>query len=116
MAASVTTGPGGAERTATSDAGRLLADAVHEWARARFGEAGTAHIATGAAECAWCPICQLIAALRGERPDVTDKLVRRGRGRRRRRGLAAEPTARSDLRPGRRPAGHRDGRGDGSSG
>lgn len=74
MAASVTTGPGGAERTATSDAGRQLADAVHEWARARFGEAGTAHIATGAAECAWCPICQLIAALRGERPDVTDKL------------------------------------------
>ena len=74
MAANVTTGPGDAERTATSDAGRLLADAVHEWARARFGEAGTAHIATGAAECAWCPICQLIAALRGERPDVTDKL------------------------------------------
>ena len=70
----MTTGPGDAERTATSDAGRLLADAVHEWARARFGEAGTAHIATGAAECAWCPICQLIAALRGERPDVTDKL------------------------------------------
>ena len=27
------------------------------------------------AECAWCPICQLIAALRGERPDMTDKLA-----------------------------------------
>lgn len=71
----MTTGADGAESRATSDAGRLLADAVHEWARARFGDPDTAHIATGAAECAWCPICQLIAALRGDRPDVTDKLA-----------------------------------------
>ena len=75
MAANVTTGADGAEGRATSDAGRLLADAVHEWARARFGDPATAHIATGAAECAWCPICQLIAALRGDRPDVADKLA-----------------------------------------
>ena len=75
MAANMTTGANGAEGTATSDAGRLLADAVHEWARTRFGDPDTAHIATGAAECAWCPICQLIAALRGDRPDVTDKLA-----------------------------------------
>lgn len=75
MAANMTTGPSGADGTATSDAGRLLADAVHEWARARFGDADSAHIATGAPECAWCPICQLIAALRGDRPDVTDKLA-----------------------------------------
>ena len=71
----MTNGPSGAEGRATSDAGRLLADAVHEWARARFGDAGSAHIATGAPECAWCPVCQLIAALRGDRPDVTDKLA-----------------------------------------
>jgi hypothetical protein len=75
MAANVTTGPSGAEGKAASDAGRLLADAVHEWARARFGDTDSAHIATGAPECAWCPICQLIAALRGDRPDVTDKLA-----------------------------------------
>jgi hypothetical protein len=75
MAANVTTGPSGAEGKAASDAGRLLADAVHEWARARFGDTDSAHIATGAPECSWCPICQLIAALRGERPDVTDKLA-----------------------------------------
>src|SRR5215468_4464159 len=75
MAANVTTGADGAEGRATSDAGRLLADAVHEWARARFGDPETAHIATGAPECAWCPICQLIAALRGDRPDVSDKLA-----------------------------------------
>jgi hypothetical protein len=75
MAANVTTGPSGAEGKAASDAGRLLADAVHEWARARFGDADSAHIATGAPECSWCPICQLIAALRGDRPDVTDKLA-----------------------------------------
>ena len=75
MAANVTTGPSGAEGKAASDAGRLLADAVHEWARARFGDTDSAHIATGAPECSWCPICQLIAALRGDRPDVTDKLA-----------------------------------------
>ena len=75
MAANVTTGPSGAEGRAASDAGRLLADAVHEWARARFGDADTAHIATGAPECAWCPLCQLISALRGDRPDVSDKLA-----------------------------------------
>ena len=75
MAANVTTGPSGAEGKAASDAGRLLADAVHEWARARFGDTDSAYIATGAPECSWCPICQLIAALRGDRPDVTDKLA-----------------------------------------
>jgi hypothetical protein len=75
VAANVTADPRGEQARPTSDAGRLLVDAVHEWARVRFGEAGTAHIATGATECTWCPICQLIAALRGDRPEVADKLA-----------------------------------------
>jgi len=28
-----------------------------------------------AAECRWCPLCQLIAVLRGERPEVTAVLA-----------------------------------------
>jgi hypothetical protein len=28
-----------------------------------------------AAECRWCPLCQLIAVLRGERPEVTEALA-----------------------------------------
>ncbi len=28
-----------------------------------------------AAECRWCPLCQLIAVLRGERPEVTAALA-----------------------------------------
>ncbi len=30
---------------------------------------------SGAAECRWCPLCQLIAVLRGERPEVTAVLA-----------------------------------------
>jgi hypothetical protein len=75
VAAIVTTSAGGSEHGAAPDAARLLVDAVHEWARERFGDAATAHVATGSTECTWCPICQLIAALRGDRPEVTDKLA-----------------------------------------
>ena len=32
------------------------------------------HVATGAPECEWCPLCQLVAVLRGERPEATEKL------------------------------------------
>jgi hypothetical protein len=31
--------------------------------------------APAAPECRWCPLCQLIAVLRGERPDVTAVLA-----------------------------------------
>jgi hypothetical protein len=56
------------------DAGARLVDAMHEWARSTFGEAESAHIATGAPECTWCPVCQLITVLRGDRPEVTERL------------------------------------------
>lgn len=32
-------------------------------------------VATGAAECAGCPFCQLIGALRGDRPELTERVV-----------------------------------------
>jgi hypothetical protein len=56
---------------------RRLVDAVQEWAR-RFPEAKTgadAHAAR-AGECLpWCPICQFANILRGDHPEVTERLT-----------------------------------------
>jgi hypothetical protein len=43
-------------------------------ARIANGAPATARIATGAPECCWCPLCQLIATLRGERPELLERL------------------------------------------
>jgi hypothetical protein len=64
----VTESPG----TLGDEAVQLL-DAVQDWARRNLGDG--AHIATGAPECTWCPICQFIAVLRGDRPEVSDKIA-----------------------------------------
>ena len=50
-----------------------LLDAVQDWARRNVGEG--AHIATGAPECTWCPLCQLITVLRCDRPEISDKIA-----------------------------------------
>ena len=55
-----------------------LVDAVQDWARRNFGDPATSHIATGAPECTWCPICQLISVLRGERPEISEKVAEAG--------------------------------------
>ena len=49
------------------EAVKLLA-AAQDWFHRNLGDPATARIATGSGECAWCPVCQLIAMLRGERP------------------------------------------------
>jgi hypothetical protein len=59
-----------------TEASKLL-EALQEWSRATFGPSARlshAHIATGAPECTWCPICQTIAVLRGDRPEVSQKI------------------------------------------
>ena len=58
----------------STEAPRLLA-AFQEWARTTFpapagGRAGT--------DCEWCPLCQFAAVLRGERPELTDRVVEAG--------------------------------------
>jgi hypothetical protein len=58
--------------TIGDEAAKLL-DAVQDWARRSFGD--SAHIATGAPECTWCPVCQLIAVVRGDRPEISDKIA-----------------------------------------
>jgi hypothetical protein len=55
------------------EAVRLLA-ALQGWAR----DDVTEHFATGAPECRYCPICTAVSVLRGDRPEVTEKLAEAG--------------------------------------
>jgi hypothetical protein len=57
------------------EAGRLLG-AVAQWARETFPAPGPD--GQLAADCQWCPVCQLMAVLRGERPDVTERVSEAG--------------------------------------
>ncbi|SOD74376.1 hypothetical protein SAMN05892883_3560 [Jatrophihabitans sp. GAS493] len=54
------------------EASKLFA-AMQDWAAHNLGDAS--HIATGAPECTWCPICQVISVLRGDRPEVSEKIA-----------------------------------------
>lgn len=69
-----------------ADASQLAADALRligsaqDWARQTFADAdGTAHADghTGP-ECQWCPLCQFVAVLRGERPELTERVAEVG--------------------------------------
>ena len=81
-------GVGGHEEVGSlgDEAARLL-HALQGWAQGTGQDAGTAgasaaaaaaaalhdldaHLSTGAPECQYCPICQLISALRGASPEV----------------------------------------------
>ncbi len=52
---------------------RRLVEALGDWAETRLGPAEE-HIATGSAPCQICPVCQLISALRGDRPEMLARL------------------------------------------
>jgi hypothetical protein len=56
-----------------------LVTSLQDWAKRTAAGAGEAspdgH--TGP-ECQWCPLCQFVAVLRGERPDVTERVVEAG--------------------------------------
>jgi hypothetical protein len=61
--------------TIGDEAAKLL-DAVQDWARRNLGSPDSgSHIATGAPECQWCPLCQLIMVLRGDRPEISEKIA-----------------------------------------
>jgi hypothetical protein len=57
-----------------SEEASKLFEAVGAWARGA-GETVDEHLATGSAECTICPLCQLISAVRGTRPDVVEHLA-----------------------------------------
>jgi hypothetical protein len=56
-----------------------LVSAVQEWARSAFGAHPTAGSGTQPNECVpWCPICQFAGILRGEHPEVAERLAEAG--------------------------------------
>ena len=55
------------------EVGRLFG-AVQEWARQTF----PAPTNGPGPDCEWCPICQFMAVLRGERPELTDRVAQAG--------------------------------------
>lgn len=56
------------------EAVRILG-AVQDWARQTFPAPPDGH---GGPECQWCPLCQFAAVLRGERPEVTERVAEAG--------------------------------------
>jgi hypothetical protein len=54
---------------------RLLAGA-QEWARRNLGPEDGHFAAAGS--CQWCPLCQFVAVLRGDRPELTAQVVEAG--------------------------------------
>jgi hypothetical protein len=57
-----------------SEEAARLAEAVRGWARTTFPGLAE-HVATGAPECRYCPFCRLLTVLRGERPEVTERVA-----------------------------------------
>jgi hypothetical protein len=54
------------------DEARALVEAARDWAARTFPDLDT-HVATGSAECQWCPVCRAVAALRT--PELTDRIT-----------------------------------------
>jgi hypothetical protein len=67
---------------ADDDAARLVSS-VLAWAQERAQEwtdrnlaEGSGHFAGG--DCTWCPLCQFVSVLRGDRPELTDRVTETG--------------------------------------
>jgi hypothetical protein len=54
------------------DEARALVEAARDWAARTFPDLD-AHVATGSAECQWCPVCRAVAALRT--PETADRIA-----------------------------------------
>jgi hypothetical protein len=52
-----------------------LAGAAQDWVRETFPAGPDGH---PGAECQWCPLCQFMSVLRGERPDLTERVAEAG--------------------------------------
>jgi hypothetical protein len=62
-------------RPPLGDEATRLIGAVQEWARQTFPAGRDGH---GGPECEWCPLCQFMAVVRGERPEVTERVAEAG--------------------------------------
>ena len=54
---------------------RALLAALQDWAQKTLPAPPSGH---GGPECQWCPLCQLASVLRGEHPELTDRLAEAG--------------------------------------
>jgi hypothetical protein len=67
--------PGSTEPGPLADEAVRLFAAAADWLHRNLADPATAKVATGAPECTWCPLCQLVAVLRGDRPEVAARLA-----------------------------------------
>jgi len=75
--------------------------AVQEWARKALPETSIGH---GGPECQWCPICQFVNVVRGESPEVGERVAEAGAALAAAvRALADAAVARTQREPGERP-------------
>lgn len=59
-----------------ADEAMRLLGAAQEWARHNVPAPGPdGHLGP---ECQWCPLCQFLSVLRGDRPDVTARVAEAG--------------------------------------
>lgn len=70
--------PDGATGPLAAEALRLVSS-MHDWAQGLaergHGEPSDAHPSS---DCQWCPLCQFVAVLRGQRPDITERVAEAG--------------------------------------
>ena len=90
------------EPALSEELGRLFG-AVSDWARENFpaparGLEGTT--------CEWCPLCQFMAVLRGERPELTERVAEAGTALLGALRTLAESTGSARPRPRPRPRPH----------
>ncbi len=75
-----TPGPGEPVGSVAEEAAKLLG-ALSGWAREQgdgmssFADELHDHLATGSPECAWCPVCRTVAAVRHVSPEVRTHLA-----------------------------------------
>lgn len=91
------------DETPLSDELARLFGAVSGWARENFpapsgGISGTT--------CEWCPVCQFMAVLRGERPELTERVTETGAALLGALRTFAESNAPARPRPRPRPRPH----------
>ena len=78
-----------------------LVSAVQDWARKALPESSIGH---GGPECQWCPICQFVNVVRGESPEVGERVAEAGAAVAAAvRALADAAVSRAQRAPGERP-------------
>jgi hypothetical protein len=74
--------------------------AVQDWARRAMPDSAIGH----ASECQWCPLCQFVNVLRGEHPEVGERIAEAGTA------LAGAMKALADAAASRASGAPREGR------